>query len=92
MHSMKHVYVESRRSATESMSPMMNACNQSDTLTKMITTRRSTFSGHIIYMEDNRCAETALSWAPSNGKRNRGRPRTTRRRTFKNDLEWAGTT
>ena len=38
MHSMKHVYVESRRSATETMSPMMNACNQSDTLTKMITT------------------------------------------------------
>ena len=45
MHSMKHVYVESRRSATEGMSPMMNACNQSDTLTKMITTRRSTFQG-----------------------------------------------
>ena len=35
---MKHVYTESQRSATESMSPVMNACHQSDTLIKMITT------------------------------------------------------
>ena len=57
----------------------------------MITTRRLKLAGHIIRMEDNRCAKTALSWVPSNGKRKRGRSRITWR-TFKNDLERAGTT
>ena len=65
---------------------------QSDTLIKMITTQRLKLAGHIIRMEDNRCAKTALSWVPSNGKRKRGRPRITWRRTFKNNLERAGTT
>ena len=32
------------------------------------------------------------SWVPSNSKRKQGRPRIARRRTFKNNLEWAGTT
>ena len=65
---------------------------QKDTLIKMIATQRLKLAGHIICMEDNRCAKTALSWVPSNGKRKRGRPRITWRRTFKNDLEQAGTT
>ena len=65
---------------------------KSDTLIKMITTRRLKLAGHIIRTGDNRCAKTALSWVPSNGKRKRGRPRITWRRTFKNDSEWAGTT
>ena len=89
---MKHVYTESQRSATESMSPVMNAYHQSDTLIKMITTRRLRFSGHINCIEDNRCAKTALFWVPSNGKRKQGRPRITWIKNFKNDLEWAGTT
>ena len=42
---------------------------QSDTLIKMITTQCLKLAGHIIHMEDNRCAKTALSWVPSNGKR-----------------------
>ena len=42
-------------------------------------------------MEDNRCAKTALLWVQLNGKRKRGMPRITWR-TFKNDLERAGTT
>ena len=64
----------------------------SQILIKMITTRRLKLAAHIIHMEDNRCAKTALSWVPSNGKRKRGRPRITWRKTFKNDLERAGTT
>ena len=49
-------------------------------------------AGYVTRVEDNRCAKTALSWFPSNGKRKRGRPRITFRRTFKNDLERACTT
>ena len=56
----------------------------------MITTRRLKLAGHIIRMEDNRCAKTALSWVRGKTrKRKRGRPRITWRRTFKNDLERA---
>ena len=65
---------------------------QSDTLTEMITIRRLKLAGHFIRMEENRCAKRALWWVPSNSKRKRGRPRITCRRTFKNDLERAGTT
>ena len=65
---------------------------QSDTLIKMITTRHLKLAGHIICMEDKRCAKTALSWILSNGIRKQERPRITWRRTFKNDLERAGTT
>ena len=65
---------------------------QSDTLIKMITTRRFKLAAHIIRMEDNRCAKTALSWVPSSGERKRGRPRITRRRTSKKDFKRAGTT
>ena len=57
----------------------------------MITTRRLKLTGHTILMEDNKCAKTTPSWIPSNGKRKQGRPRITWRRTFKNNLEWAGT-
>ena len=49
-------------------------------------------AGYVTRVEDNRCAKTALSWFPSNGKRKRGRPRITFRRTFKHDLERACTT
>ena len=49
-------------------------------------------AGHIIHTKDNRCAKTVLSWVLSNSKRKQGRPRTAWRRTFKNDLEWAGKT
>ena len=58
----------------------------------MITTRCLKLAGHVIRMEGNGCAKTMLSWVPSNVKRKRGEPRLTWRRTFKNDLERAGTT
>ena len=75
------------------MSPMMKFSEKlSQILIKMITTQRLKLAGHIILMEDNRCAKTALSWVPSNGKRRRGRSIITWRRTFKNDLERTGTT
>ena len=48
-------------------------------------------AGHIIRVEDNRCAKKALSWVASNSKRKRGRPRITWG-SFKNDLERACTT
>ena len=35
---------------------------QSDALIKMITIRRLKLAGHIIRMEDSRCAKTVLSW------------------------------
>ena len=42
---------------------------QSDILIKIIKTRSLKLAGHIIRMEDNRCAKTVFSWVPSNGKR-----------------------
>ena len=48
---------------------------QSDILIKMIKIRSLKLAGHIIRMEKNRCAKTAFSWVPSNGKRKWRRPK-----------------
>ena len=45
--------------------------------------------GHVMRMQQSRIPKTALHWTPS-GKRKRGRPRTTWRRTVTSELEEMG--
>lgn len=60
-------------------------------LSAIITLRRMKLAGHILRLDDLRHAKTAMFWSP-NGKRKRGRPKNTWRRTFKDDLIRARTT
>ena len=55
-------------------------------LSDIVTERRLRLAGHILRMSDSRIAQGALTWTPANGRRRRGRPRITWRRTFQNDL------
>jgi hypothetical protein len=50
------------------------------TISEQIYQRRWRFIGHILRMNANQHPKTALTWAPE-GKRRRGRPRETWRRT-----------
>ncbi|KAI8512981.1 hypothetical protein Bbelb_096200 [Branchiostoma belcheri] len=58
-------------------------------LTTEITGRRLKWLGHVLRMPDNRIPKVALSWRPE-GKRKRGRPKTTWRRTVSDDLAAMG--
>lgn len=51
-----------------------------------VTKRRFRFAGHILRLPDPRPARVAVLWNPKNGKRRRGRPKITWRRTFLEDL------
>ena len=53
---------------------------------QIIETRRMKYAGHVIRMTPERDQKIALNWRPE-GRRGRGRPRLTWRRTFKQDLE-----
>ena len=44
-------------------------------------------AGHVLRMNKNRHAYVAMKWEPDNGKRKQGRPKSTWRRTFQNDLK-----
>ena len=57
-----------------------------------IANRRHRLLGHILRMDNQRVPKVALKWTPANGKRNRGRPKTTWRRTMIKDLEKMGLT
>ena len=56
-----------------------------------IKRRRYRWLGHTMRMDENRIPKVALHWLPT-GKRNRGRPRTTWRRTIEADLKEMGST
>ena len=53
---------------------------------KTITKRRLKLVGHIMRMQPERAPKIALRWTPSQGRRNRGRPKITWRRTVEKDL------
>ena len=52
--------------------------------------RRLRLLGHVLRMGNNRAPKVAMRWTPSNGKRKRGRPRMTWRRTVEKDLKEIG--
>ena len=55
-------------------------------LQDIVTEKRMQLAGHILRLPTHRIAKTALTWTPAGGKRGRGRPKCTWRRTFKEDL------
>ncbi|XP_014770695.1 uncharacterized protein LOC106869459 [Octopus bimaculoides] len=59
---------------------------QSRRLQDIVAERRMRLTGHIFRMPDQWHAKTAFRWEPPNGKRKRGRPKTTWRRSFKADI------
>ena len=56
-----------------------------------IRKRRLRWLGHVLRMENHRIPKIALRWTPP-GKRNRGRPKTTWRRTVESELTEMGLT
>ncbi|KAI8506373.1 hypothetical protein Bbelb_158000 [Branchiostoma belcheri] len=54
-----------------------------------ITERRMRYAGHVFRMTSDRHAKTSMFWK-SEGKRKRGRPKLTWRRTLQKDLESKG--
>ena len=55
-------------------------------LSQMIAERRMKYAGHVMRIATERLPHTAINWKPE-GRRKRGRPRLTWRRTFLKDLE-----
>ncbi|XP_048775477.2 uncharacterized protein LOC125680078 [Ostrea edulis] len=62
---------------------------KSKNISTEIKQRRIRWLGHVMRMPQNRIPKVALHWTPS-GKRKRGRPRTTWRRTVTSELEEMG--
>ena len=60
-----------------------------ENLSEDVRRRRWKFIGHIMWKEPNNDCRTALTWTPE-GRRKRGRPRTTWRRTAERKREKAG--
>ena len=56
------------------------------TMQNIINKRRLRYTGHVLRYPDTRHPKTALHWIPPDGKRSRGRPRHTWRRSFVEDL------
>ena len=63
---------------------LLQQCNTED-LETIITRRRWRWIGHVLRMRDNAIAKVALRWTPE-GKRKRGRPRQTWRRTVEDEM------
>ena len=58
-------------------------------LSQIVETRRMKYAGHILRMSSDRDQKVAMKWRPE-GRRKRGRPKLTWRRTFEQDLERRG--
>ena len=58
-------------------------------LSQIVETRRMKYAGHILRMTSDRNQKVAMKWRPD-GRRKRGRPKLTWRRTFEQDLERRG--
>ena len=56
----------------------------------IVNKRRLRYTGHVLRYPMNRHRKTALKWIPPGGKRSRGRPRQTWRRTYNEDLRAMG--
>ena len=56
----------------------------------IVTTRRRKMAGHVLRLQGERPAHTAMYWVAKDGKLNRGTPNKTWRSTFKEDLEEMG--
>ena len=62
-------------------------------LQDIVATRRRKMAGHVLELPERKirtCMHTAMYWVPEDGRRKRGRPKNTWRRTFKEDLEEMG--
>ena len=62
----------------------------------IVSTRRRKMAGHVLRLQRERPAHAEMYWMPEDGRRKMGRPKKTRRSTFKEDLEemgvsWNGT-
>ena len=57
---------------------------------ELLKRRRWTYLGHVLRMEESRLPRTTYEWKPD-GRRKRGRPKNTLRRTHDRDLRTAGT-
>ncbi|XP_078671992.1 uncharacterized protein LOC144911640 [Branchiostoma floridae x Branchiostoma belcheri] len=62
---------------------------KSKPLSTIITDKRMQLAGHILRLPSRRHSKTAMTWVPHNGRRKRGRPKHTWRRTFQDDLRRA---
>lgn len=60
-----------------------------DPLSEEVKWRRWKMIGHILTQDQNNDCSTAMTWAPE-GKRRRGRPKTTWRKTVEKEREEAG--
>ncbi|KAL2652137.1 hypothetical protein R1flu_020265 [Riccia fluitans] len=56
-------------------------------LNEIVALRRMRLAGHIFHQQPTWLAKAAITWTPQQGKRKQGRPRTTWRRTFIDDLK-----
>ena len=61
-------------------------------LSTLVKERRLKILGHTLRMPTGRHAKISLKWTPDGGKRKRGRPTTTWRRTISKDLQEMGLT
>lgn len=60
-----------------------------ETISSQVARRRWAWLGHVLRMDHNTHPRTALTWVPE-GKRKRGRPRETWRRTVERELKMKG--
>ena len=56
----------------------------------VVATRRRKMADHILRLQRERRAHTAMYWAPENGRRKTGRSKKTWLSTFKEDLKEMG--
>ena len=61
-------------------------------ITRVIMQRRWRWLGHVIGKDRDSTTRTALRWRPDSGRRKRGRPRETWRRTIEAEIKTAGKT
>ena len=59
-------------------------------LQDIVSTRRRKMAGHVLRLQGERPAHTAMYWVREDDRRKRGRPMKTWRSTFKEDLEEMG--
>jgi len=59
------------------------------TISEQIFRQRWKFIGHVLRMDQNKHPKTALTWAPE-GRRSRGRPKETWRRTAEKEITALG--
>ena len=69
---------------------VLGQCNMED-LGTIITRRRWTWIGHVLRRDSSSITKTALHWTPE-GKRKKGRPRMTWRRTVEGEMKVMGQT